>query len=445
MQYSIARLLRPVDNSPLVVFRMIFGLLICLEAWGAIATGWVKKAFITPLYTFPFIDFSWLQPLPGDGMYYYYMIMGAAGVLIMLGLFYRPAILLYTIMWGGVYFMQKSNYNNHYYLLLLFLGIMCLVPAHKYASLDVKRNPSLGKLTCPQWCIWIFVVQIAIVYFYGSIAKMYPGWVELKPMGLWFRSKRDYFLVGPLLQKEWFQYFVAYGGIAFDLLIVPGLLWKKTRKFAFGLSIFFHLFNSAIFQVGIFPYMGISWALFFFPPETVRRIFLKKKPPLNTDIIESEGTNHNNLSNRVMLCALGVYVVIQALLPLRHHWFNGNVFWTEEGHRMSWRMMLRVKYGSVKFTVVDKASRQKWIVNPRDYVTAKQANAIACKPDMCWQFVQILKADYSEKGFDEIEVYALSSNVSLNGDPYKRLYDPKVDLARVEWQPFQHSEWLMER
>ena len=50
---------------------MAFGLLIAVESFGALLTGWVKRAFIDPEFTFTFIGFEWLQPLPGNGMYWY--------------------------------------------------------------------------------------------------------------------------------------------------------------------------------------------------------------------------------------------------------------------------------------------------------------------------------------------------------------------------------------
>lgn len=430
-------LFRQVDNSPLIFFRMAFGLLIFLEAWGAIATGWVYRAFIEPQYTFPFIDFSWLQPLPGNGMYFYYIVMGLAGLMVMFGFYYRVGISLYTVMWAGVYFMQKTNYNNHYYLLLLLCILMCFLPAHAWASYDAKRNPKIRSLSCPQWCLWLFVIHITLVYTYASIAKMYPDWLDAKPLAIWFRGKADYILVGDLLQKEWFRYAVAYGGIAFDLLISPGMIWKKTRKYAFAASIFFHLFNSAVFQVGIFPYMGIAWGVFFFNPETIRNLFFKKKPKF----LSPENPPNPRLNQKILVYALGAYLVLQLLLPLRHHLFPGNVFWTEEGHRLSWRMMLRAKYGSVNFTIKDNQSDATWQINSYDYLTRKQAGAIATRPDMCWQFVQILKKEFSEKGYEDVSIYA-NGYVSLNAHPSKPLYKPDYDLAKAEWHRFQSSPWL---
>ena len=85
-------LFQPVDNSQLILFRIIFGFLITCEAWGAILTGWVQRAFIEPKMNFPFLDFDFLHPLPGEGMIYYFLLMGVFGVLVMLGYKYCPVL-----------------------------------------------------------------------------------------------------------------------------------------------------------------------------------------------------------------------------------------------------------------------------------------------------------------------------------------------------------------
>lgn len=429
---------RPVDNSPLILFRIIFGLLLFLEAWGAIATGWVKRAFIEPEHTFPFIDFSWLQPLPGYGMYIWYIIMGLAGLMVMLGYYYRWGIGIYAFMWAGVYLMQKTNYNNHYYLLMLLNFMMWLVPAHRYASLDVKRRPEIKSLTCPQWCLWLFAANMAIVYFYASVAKMYPEWLEAKPISIWFKAKSDYWLIGPLLLQEWFQSFVAWGGVLYDLLIGPGLIWKKTRKYAFVGSILFHLFNSAVFQVGIFPYLGIAIGVFFFEPEVVRRIFFRKKPSLEGRSIDP----YMYPARSWLVYAFSAYLIIHVLLPLRHWLYPGDVNWTEEGHRLAWHMMLRVKTGYVNFRVVDNDTGEEWTVKPIEYLTNKQSRVIASRPDMMWQFIQILKEDLRSRGHENIAIFA-NGRVSLNGSDYQPLYDPEYDLTKAEWHRFRRSEWLV--
>ena len=75
---------------------MFFGALVALECYGAIVTGWVGHTLVEPQFTFSFIGFEWLQPLPGYGMYFYFFVMGTLGVCIALGYKYRFSIILFT-------------------------------------------------------------------------------------------------------------------------------------------------------------------------------------------------------------------------------------------------------------------------------------------------------------------------------------------------------------
>ena len=425
-------LFKPVDNSPLVLFRAIFGLLITLEAWGAIATGWVYSAFIEPRMTFPFIDFSWLQPLPGYGMYFYFLLMGSFGIMVMLGYRYRVAMAGYAVMWSMVYLMQKTHYNNHYYLLMLLCFLMCFLPAHRYFSLDARRNPSIKSLTCPNWCVFIFIAQIGIVYTYAGIAKINEDWLQTASIKMLLAGKQNYWLVGKMLQERWVHWFIAVGGMLFDLLITPLLLWKKTRRYAFGASVFFHLFNSAIFQVGIFPYLGIAFCIFFFPPETIRRIFFKNRMPASLSA--------SYVPHKPLMAGIALWLLVQVTLPSRHWLFDSNVHWTEEGHRLSWRMMLRAKGGYVDFKVVYPHTQDTVLVDKSNYLTPKQQRTIATRPDMCWQFVQHLKKELG--GDAPVEIYAIGK-VSLNGRTPAPLYNPERNLAEVKWYRFKKSDWLL--
>src|SRR5690606_21736202 len=114
-------------------------------------------------------------------------------------------------------------------------------------------------------------------YTFASVAKMYPDWLDASMPALLMSGRSDYWLIGDFLQQNWVHWAIAYIGIFFDLLIVPLMLWKRTRLLGFLISVFFHLFNSIVFQIGIFPYMSIAFALFFFSPEILRKKFLPKK------------------------------------------------------------------------------------------------------------------------------------------------------------------------
>ncbi len=429
-------LFRQIDNSPLIVFRIIFGILISLESFGAIFTGWVTKTLVEPKFTFNFIGLDFLQPLPGNGMYFYFALMGVFGIFVTIGYKYKWGLGAFTIMWTCVYLMQKASYNNHYYLLVLLCLIMLFLPANKYFSVDVKQNPEKKSISMPNWCSWVVILQVGIVYTYASIAKIYPDWINLSVAETLMKSKSNYPIIGNILQQKWLHGFISYSGILFDLLIVPLLLWKPTRKLAFIASVVFHLFNSIVFQIGIFPYMSLAFCLFFFEPKTIRNIFLKKKPLY----VGNEITIPNYKKTLVFISS--IYFIIQIGLPLRHWFFQDHVLWTEEGHRLSWRMMLRSKYGFISFKIVDKKNGKTNIIKLKDHLSRKQQHIVATKPDITWQFAQYLKKEYAKEGKD-ISVYAQNSKVSVNSSKMRPFINPTIDLANEEWHHFKHHKWIL--
>ncbi|AXT51619.1 hypothetical protein D1818_12520 [Aquimarina sp. BL5] len=425
-----------IDNSALIIFRIFFGFLIAAESFGAILTGWVRRTLVEPQFTFNFIGLDFLQPLPGNGMYFYFALMGIFGIFIMIGFKYRWSMIAYTVLWAGVYYMQKSSYNNHYYLLLLLCILMSTLPAGNYFSIDVKKNPALKRISMPRWCILFIIIQLWIVYTYASVAKLYPDWLDYTVARNLMLSRANYPIVGELLQQHWTHVSITYFGILFDLLIIPLLLWRRTRLTAFIISIFFHLFNSIVFQIGIFPYLSLAFTVFFFSKERIHRIFMPKKEfyTANELIIPSY--------RKFLIPALTIWFVVQLALPIRHWFIPGDVLWTEEGHKLSWRMMLRGRSGSTDFYIEHKDNPEKKLrIDKNQYLSKKQRRLVNTKPDAIWQFAQFLKKEYLKEGKD-IAVY-VRSNVSVNGKKLKVLIDPDVDLTSVAWNYFTTNPWVI--
>ena len=282
---------------------------------------------------------------------------------------------------------------------------------------------------------WIIVLQLFIVYTYASVAKWYQDWVDFSIIRLLMEGKKDYPIIGGWLQLEETHQFIGIAGIMFDLLIIPALLWKPTRNLAFGCSLFFHLFNSIVFQIGIFPYLSLAFIVFFYEPKTLQRIFLRKKTPYT-------GVEIGSPPYRLPLLWLGgLYFVIQILLPLRHHVIPGDVLWTEEGHRLSWRMMLRTRYGKATITVVDKKDGTRFNVDLNEYLNRKQQGRMAAYPDFVWQFAQYLKKQHAKSGRD-VAVYA-ETRVQVNNHPFSPLIDPEVDLGSEEWSAWKQHDWIL--
>ena len=437
MSHPVNRLLHPTDIAPLAVFRILMGLLMSAEGFGAILTGWVRANYVDAPFAFNFIGFDFLEVLVGPQAYLIYGALGVAGLGIALGYRYRLSIGLYTVIWAAVYFGQKTSYNNHYYLLLLMCILLWIVPANRFESLDVRQGRTNAENTTPYLHIFVFKFLLLIVYVYAAFAKLYPDWLDGTTVRIFLSSKSDWPVLGPLTGNDAFIYAIAYGGILFDFFVIPALWYRKTRPWAFGVSIFFHLFNSIVFQIGIFPYMMLITSVLFFDASTIRRVF--RIGPAK--VIEPEISKTESLVSPGKMAFLIVFFGIMVALPLRHFFIPGCVHWTEEGHRLAWHMMLRSKYGYIEF-IVKKPDDSAVRIHPADYMSEKMANGMATRPDIIWQYAQRLKKEFRDRGEGPVEIYAVSQ-VSLNGYRLRPLIDPEADLAETRWRFFGHQPWIV--
>lgn len=438
-------LYRKVDNSTLVLFRIIFGIFIMLECWGAIFTGWVNTNFVEPQLTFSFIGFEWTQDFLGPNMVNVYLFMGFMGLLIALGSLYRLSTFLFASLWMLTYLMQKTSYNNHYYLFMLVSWAMVFMPAHRFFSVDSVLSPKVKGTKCSVWIYYFFIVQLAIVYFFAAINKIYPDWFNgefLMPtferIGSFFKYQYGFDILGDFISSRGFSRGVAVIGFLFDLLIIPTMLIPRLRKFGIIFSLIFHLTNSIVFQIGIFPYFSLAMLIFFFPSDYFQEKIFPKKSYLLDRLPEEDKFKTRRAVFKYIFV---LYFVWQIYLPLRHHFIADNVFWTEEGHRMSWRMMLRSKSGYTTFHTIDKNGKKENVFLT-EYLTNKQISKMAYSPDMIWQFAHILKDKIDPNGEKGIQVFA-DSKVSVNGSEYYTFVDPKVNLAATKWRYFGHQAWIL--
>lgn len=416
-----------IDNSGLVIFRILLGLLIVAESFGAILLGWVEAVFIQSKFTFNFIGFDFLQILHGEKMYSYFFVMGIFGLLITFGLFYRLAMTVFTLLWTTVYLIQKESYNNHYYFLILICIIMIFLPANGKLSVDAKLFPKIKQTKIPRWMPYLLLFQLAILYFYAAIAKLYPDWLN----GTFSRillngiTQRQFLL--DIFNQKWFLLFYAYAGILFDLLIMPALLWKKTRKLAILASFGFHLFNAYSLKIGIFPFLALSFIVLLY--DSIPLKFLKN---------EQEISPNKNLNTKFFLVFFVPFFIVQLILPLRHHFIKGDVLFTEEGHRLAWRMMLRERKGTLNIKVVDKKTGLTRYHNYASELTPKQVKLLSNSPDIIWQYCQKLKNEAKKP----ISIF-VECSVSINRRPYYKLIDEKTDMATAKFDYFGHNEWIL--
>jgi hypothetical protein len=135
------------------------------------------------------------------------------------------------------------------------------------------------------------------------------------------------------------------------------------------------------------------------------------------------------LASVSILLMLHVYVVLQLLVPLRHFLYPGDSTWTEEGHRFSWQMMLRIK-NPLFFAVrtMDPSTHALSKVDLSSFLNPKQIDALQTRPDMIIQFAHYI-ADEQQRRSGIRPIVNVKAVETLNLREPQDLIDPRVDLS----------------
>lgn len=426
----LGRLVAPVDIAALVYFRIAFGAIMLWEVWRYFEYGWIDRYWVVPKMHFTYHGFEWIRPWPGVLMHVHIAALGVLAAMILLGLCYRVSATLFFVGFTYVFLLEQARYLNHFYFVCLVSFLLILIPAHRAGSLDARWGLTTRSETAPAWALWVLRAQIGIVYFFGGVAKLNGDWLRGEPMRMWLRRRTDFPILGPFFEQEWMAYVFSLGGAIFDLCIVPLLLWRRTRAYAFVAAVGFHVMNDSLFRIGIFPWFSIAMSALFFPPDWPRRLFGGVMRGVKSRKRQRAVASPLRRPDGAVLAVLGVFVIVQVLVPLRHWLYPGNVSWTEQGHNFSWHMKLRTKSARAEFTVTDPASGTVWRVDNRRYLTPWQQRAMSGKPDMLVQFARFLAEEKRKEGHPAVEVRARVM-ASLNGRRPQLLIDPTVDLTKV--------------
>ncbi len=420
-----ARAFAPVDAASLVCFRLAFGAIMAWEVVRYFSNGWIAAYYIEPTFHFTYFGFGWVRPWPGAGMYVHFAVLGLAALGVALGFAYRLSAAVFFLGITYVFLLDQTYYLNHFYLITLLGLLLLFFPVRGAVSIDARLRPALRSDSAPAWALWLLRAQIAIPYFYGGLAKLNHDWLRGEPMRLWLAERTRLPLLGPFLTEEWVALAFAYGGILLDLLVVPFLLWSRSRRFAFVLALAFHSLNSVLFQIGVFPWLMMAATTIFFAPEWPRRLGLlsPRRPPERDPPVALPRARRWPI-----LATATAYLAVQVLVPLRCYVYPGDASWTEEGHRFSWHMRLRDKEAQARFFVTDLDRGTTWTVEPSAYLTERQTRVMAGRPDMILQFAHHLAEGLRRSGRSRVEIRARVA-ASLNGRPPQLLVDPDVDLA----------------
>ena len=431
--------------APLAVFRILFGFMMLASIIRFWSFGWIETLYIEPIFSFSYYGFHWLPNL-GQFTYLLFVICGVSAFSVAIGYRYRLSIVLFFLSFTYIELLDKTTYLNHYYFISCLSFLLIFLPANCCYSIDALRLKKIRANKVPAWSINSIKLLLCIVYFFAGLAKLNSDWLlNAMPLQIWLPSKYDIPFLGDLLQQSWIHYAFSWGGAFYDLAIPFLLLWKPSRSIAFVLVVIFHVLTRILFPIGMFPYIMIVSALIFFDATFHERIlsffsWLLKKIRLYRAVKAND--LQKGKTTKIASYVVALFIVVQLLLPWRYVLYPKELFWTEEGYRFSWRVMLMEKAGYAQFIVKNTKTGSQFAVNNSDFLTPFQEKQMSTQPDFILEYAHYLGAHFKSQGHQNIAVH-VESYVALNGRLSQPFINPEVNLLDLE-DTLMHKDWILE-
>jgi len=363
--------------------------------------GWVQAYYVVPSYHFSYPGFAWLRPFGEAGMVCLFVFVGLMALGMVWGIGRRGPATFFTLGFGAIFLMDQAYYQNHLYLVVL-VGAL-------FALMGLRRGESARR-----WMVDLMRLQVGVVYVFGGLAKINADWLAGEPMTQWMSIRADWAIIGPVVGHPSAGLWMSFMGLLFDLLIVPLLIWSRTRRWAFAGAVVFHALNAVLFKIGVFPILMLALTTVFFSPDWCERA------------VDEVSDGPAMPAWAPVFCI--AWALVQVSVPARSWLMDGHTSWSEEGHRFSWRMKLRSKVGRVTFHALDKEEGTHKIIKPEEQLTAYQARRMATRPRMILQYAHHIGEELSDEGSGRWAVHA-DARASLNGRPPQSLVNPNTDLS----------------
>lgn len=430
---------QPISSEKIAVFRVLFGTVLFLQAWYFSVIDFIQKDLIESILHFPYPYLEFIEVQDPFIMKAILFLMFISSLSLMLGFRARLSSLIYLLTFSYLWLIDKGFYNNHYYLISLLLLLMCFIRSDISLSISKKSTNANNHL----WEEYILIFQFSLVLIFAGFNKINEWWLIYHEPVHHILMYKAVISKNALWGSELLELFMIWGGLLFDLFIVPLLLWRRTRWFGFLLFVFFNGMNTLLFydvgEIGIFPLLMLSALILFFPRLEVRQLLVRKFSymPSNNDLKSNKG----QLSTITGVLLIG-YILIQLILPLRHHLYEGNVDYTGEGQRFSWRMKSVYKDFEISIRLVDEERGIEANLDPRTVLSVKQYTNLGYYPELIIPLSENLRRSAIEKGVKDPKIY-IDYKVGFMGLPLQYMVDPTIELASLCYSPFKHSSWIL--
>uniref|UniRef100_A0A182M8H7 HTTM-like domain-containing protein n=1 Tax=Anopheles culicifacies TaxID=139723 RepID=A0A182M8H7_9DIPT len=461
---------RRVDGAALGVARALFGLAMLIDIPEERGGGDLDLRWGEPRdCRFPLIHSMEPTPsLPKMGIIYGLMWLGAAGMMV--GYRFRTSAAIFSGTYWYIFLLDKSAWNNHSYLYGLLGTIFLFTDAHRCWSIDAWQNPP-AEQTVPYWNYFILKFQFFVLYFVAGLKKLCREWLSgyamtnLSYHWVFFPFRA---LLGPkltdLLIVHWF-------GCIFDTTVVFFLVYGPTRKLATLFASAFHLMNSRLFHIGMFPWVCLSQLPLYYSFSWPRRILFADaaQPPLKPEHAQENCCHdgkgnpenkraHNRVRRKWTMVAMLAYCSLQLFLPYSHFLTKGYNNWTNGLYGYSWDMMVHAwDTIMIGIRVVDRQDPARvHYVEPFAFTDNDRWTKHA---DMAVQFARCIERNIQQEApkmwttttspgsigvpaRPNVSIY-FDIWCSMNGRFQQRIFDPNVDILQAPWSPFAPVDWVL--
>lgn len=387
------------------------GVLVAVTCARALIHGWVDTLWVGTPSRLAYPLLGWL-PVPSRGpLIGLVVVCGLAGAVAALGVASRALLGLAVLgmTWLGA--LDAAAYLNHEVLLVALAALLALLPS--------------GRIV-PWWAVVAPRVLVGSVYLWAAVAKLDAGWLGGRPMQVWLGTHGDLPLVGGLLVRDQVAPVLAWVGLAFDLLVVPALAWRRTRSIALVVVVCFHVATAVLFPLGVFPWLMVGAALGAFAPGRLGWV------PTPGRATAGEPWRGPRLVAVAVLLALCALAPVRAVLPGSRPAVDGT------GDHLAWRVMDHDRAGFVTWVVTDRVTGETWEERASDRLAPHQVRQLGATVSLLPGAARAVREAWAGEGRD-VEVRA-DALVSVDGGRAVRVADPAVDLSRVGWS-FGHPSW----
>jgi vitamin K-dependent gamma-carboxylase len=441
-------LFKQKDASILCIFRIIWGCVLWYEAnkYSVSQYALTRQHYYSSSFLFTYDGFPMIERVEFETMMVLMDVFRYCSYFIVLGVFYRVAMPVATVIFTYIYLLDQTQYLNHHYLIILISFVMMLAPANCRFSLDAYIWPDLfyNKRVSNYWYIALRS-QLALIYVFAAAVKLNEDWLRGEPMRHWMINERtkNYTLLWKLTNHWSGPYLFSFGGLVFDMFIIPMLCMRSWVHWIGMVCYFsFHLINKLTMGIGVFPYMCMGLYILFMNRYPFNAVLEKYKSiPFRSE--------QYKLKHIIIGLCLVLWFTWQIVLPMR--WIPNTSpeqhAWNDYDHYFAWRMKLRNKDCRGDVFVKMHRNDTKWeLFDPikSGHLTSEQHMIMTETPKMCKQYAEWLADKMMEfPRIKERPQITMNISCSLNYRKPQFVFFDGIDLANKSLDISNPDNWIV--